>query len=160
GAAYRATVTYDVDEATIEEPGGEEPVSRARPYTGNGLVTDAGPVVAEAVVGQPVTAAPTPDVSVEPTTGRGRHTRGGVIAAPAADGPDGLPRRVRQRSLAPQLRDAPPADDAAVAGPSTTRSPEELRAMMSSFQAGMNRGRRDADDAAEAASGPADALFP
>ena len=154
GASYRASVTYDVDEATIEEPDTEDAISRARPYTSNGLVTDAGAVVAQAVVGQPmgqpaveptVSAPVKPDVSAEPIPVKPRHARREVIDAPPADGPDGLPRRVRQSSLAPQLRNAPPADTAPAATP-TSRSPEELRAMMSSFQAGMNRGRRDADE--------------
>jgi hypothetical protein len=166
GASYRTTVAYDVDEATIEEPDGEDPVSRTRPYTGNGVVTDAGPVVAQAVVGPPVVGAPIasdpivsdpiasdpiaslpvkPEVSTKRAPVKPRHSRREVIDAPPAEGPDGLPRRIRQSSLAPQLRDAPPADAVAAPSPST-RSPEELRAMMSSFQAGMNRGRRDADE--------------
>jgi signal transduction histidine kinase len=55
----------------------------------------------------------------------------------------GLPRRVRQASLAPGLRaepvvPVPPADAASVAG----RGPEEIRQMMSSYQQGTLRGRR------------------
>jgi signal transduction histidine kinase len=55
----------------------------------------------------------------------------------------GLPRRVRQASLAPGLRAEPavpvaPADAAPVAG----RAPEESRQMMSSYQQGTLRGRR------------------
>jgi hypothetical protein len=75
-------------------------------------------------------------------------------AAPALDEveltDDGLPRRQRQANLAPQLREKtdelplvrPSA--ASQAEPSEVRSPEEVRAMMSSFQAGMVRGRREA----------------
>jgi hypothetical protein len=74
-----------------------------------------------------------------------RHSRQEVIEAPASAGPDGLPRRVRQTSLAPQLRDAPPPDDDLSTASTTSRTPEELRAMMTSFQSGMNRGRLDAD---------------
>jgi hypothetical protein len=77
-----------------------------------------------------------------------RHARQEIIEAPASDGPDGLPRRVRQTSLAPQLRSEPA--DAVVADALPTpaapeRSPEQLRAMMTSFQSGMNRGRQAAD---------------
>jgi signal transduction histidine kinase len=59
---------------------------------------------------------------------------------------DGLPRRVRQSSLAPQLRNVPaPPDDGNPTEASATRSPEQLRAMMTSFQSGMNRGRLAAE---------------
>src|SRR5262249_14349693 len=50
GASYRST-TYEVDEATFEEPDGDDVVSHARPYANNGRISDSGPVVAEAVVG-------------------------------------------------------------------------------------------------------------
>ncbi|MFE9653242.1 nitrate- and nitrite sensing domain-containing protein [Micromonospora sp. NPDC006431] len=64
---------------------------------------------------------------------------------PAADRtPQGLPVRVRQASLAPQLRaDAEPADEApAEADPG--RSPEQIRQLMSRYQSGTRRGRDDA----------------
>ncbi|MFG2040748.1 nitrate- and nitrite sensing domain-containing protein [Dactylosporangium sp. NPDC048998] len=65
---------------------------------------------------------------------------------------DGLPRRRRQASLAPQLReraeDELTVDGIPAAQFATTavggRSPEQARAMMSSLQAGFTRGRRDA----------------
>ncbi len=76
-----------------------------------------------------------------------RHSRQEVIEAPLSAGAEGLPRRVRQTSIAPQLRD----DEIAMAGDIATqasggRSPEQLRTMMTSFQAGMDRGRREAED--------------
>ncbi|SBT44176.1 sensor histidine kinase [Micromonospora auratinigra] len=55
----------------------------------------------------------------------------------------GLPVRVRQASLVPELRpeastpDAPAAED-------TVRAPEQVRRMMSSYQSGTRRGRTDA----------------
>jgi hypothetical protein len=64
---------------------------------------------------------------------------------------DGLPKRRRQASLAPQLRERPedehtvdgvPASQFAAAA--AGRSPEQTRAMMTSLQAGFTRGRRDA----------------
>jgi hypothetical protein len=143
GATYRASTTYEVDEATIEEPDEEDLVSPARPYAGNGRVSD-GPVVAQAVVGQPMIVTPEPEVSTTPERVKPRHARREVIEAPASAGPDGLPRRVRQSSLAPQLRDTPPENT--VSDNASTRSPEQLRAMMSAFQSGMNRGRQDAED--------------
>ena len=55
----------------------------------------------------------------------------------------GLPRRVRQASLAPGLRTDPAVSTAATAPPAVAgRSPEEIRQMMSSYQQGTRRGRR------------------
>ena len=47
--------------------------------------------------------------------------------------------------MAPQLREAPPPVEIATQATST-RSPEELRAMMTSFQSGTVRGRQAAED--------------
>jgi signal transduction histidine kinase len=90
---------------------------------------------------------------------------GSVIPATAgetaeAELADGLPRRVRQASLAPQLRESPPrpgpsADLGVLAEPPPTewsaaereRSPEETRATMSAIQRGWERGRSVFDPA-------------
>jgi signal transduction histidine kinase len=56
-----------------------------------------------------------------------------------------LPRRVRQASLAPQLRAATPARGPVSTGPATTRPPEETRSLMSSLQQGWQRGREEED---------------
>lgn len=63
-------------------------------------------------------------------------------AAPVAGPADEplLPRRVRQASLAPQLRG--PVAERADAGPS--RSPEQVRGLMSALQRGTTRGRLEA----------------
>ncbi|MGI5241425.1 sensor histidine kinase [Dactylosporangium sp. CA-139066] len=63
------------------------------------------------------------------------------VADPATQG--GLPKRVRQQSLAPQLQTDQTVviDPEEVDLPAATRSPEQLRRMMSSFQAGTARGR-------------------
>ena len=57
----------------------------------------------------------------------------------------GLPRRIRQASLNPHLRDRPPAAarEAHADGPppSLTRSPEEARNLVASLQSGWQRGR-------------------
>jgi hypothetical protein len=70
-------------------------------------------------------------------------------------GPRGLPKRVRQQSLAPQLQqDAAAADEVGdVEVPVVSRSPEQLRRMMSSFQAGTARGRHASGDAGDGGSG-------
>lgn len=60
----------------------------------------------------------------------------------------GLPVRVRQARLAPGLRDEPnPA--AAPPAPAQSRSPEEVRQMMSAFQRGTARGRQPITDEAD-----------
>ncbi len=77
-----------------------------------------------AVTGSP--AAPVPGVPTSPPP------------AGAAPTPDGLPRRVRQASLAPQLRNSVPEQPDA-SGP--LRSPEQVRTIMSALQRGTTRGR-------------------
>ena len=80
--------------------------------------------------------------------------------AAEADLDDGLPRRVRQASLAPQLRETPArpgpsADLGVLAEPPPTewsaaereRSPEETRVTMSAIQRGWERGRSVFDPA-------------
>ncbi|MEV8529177.1 nitrate- and nitrite sensing domain-containing protein [Streptomyces sp. NPDC052000] len=72
----------------------------------------------------------------------------------------GLPRRVRQASLAPQLKDAPesrhtpPEPDL---GPEPERDADEVRDRMAALQRGWQRGRRQnaASDTAEGPSAPA-----
>ena len=65
-----------------------------------------------------------------------------AAAEPVADTTkEGLPKRVRQASLAPQLREAAPEDEADTV---PTRSPEQIRSMMSALQRGSTRGRQAA----------------
>jgi hypothetical protein len=86
---------------------------------------------------------------------------------PAVSGPQpgagtyrGLPRRVRQASLNPHLRQPPTAPDRAAApgrpAPAADRSPEEARRLVSSLQRGWQRGR-EAEPAASQATGSTDA---
>ncbi|MEV0895800.1 nitrate- and nitrite sensing domain-containing protein [Actinoplanes sp. NPDC049802] len=80
-----------------------------------------------------------------------------VSPAPSDVGEDGLPRRVRQASLAPQLRRQPAEDPPSTA---PARSPEQVRTLMSALQLGTARGRVDAarvESAAEHAEAPSDA---
>jgi signal transduction histidine kinase len=70
----------------------------------------------------------------------------GVAPGPQTAGTyRGLPRRIRQASLNPHLRDRPPAAarEAHADGPppSLTRSPEEARNLVASLQSGWQRGR-------------------
>lgn len=73
------------------------------------------------------------------------------VAEPEPSDFAGLPRRVRQASLAPQLRAEPEqasgpsagAGEPEAAPPVRERSADEVRARMASFQRGWQRGRRD-----------------
>jgi signal transduction histidine kinase len=70
---------------------------------------------------------------------------GALPDGPGADGDvNGLPRRVRQANLAPQLRDNPqrrPTAAAAGAAPAGGPSPAEIRQTMSALQRGWQEGR-------------------
>ncbi|MGW0394734.1 sensor histidine kinase [Streptomyces sp. NPDC003042] len=82
----------------------------------------------------------------------------------AAPGPGGLPRRVRQANLAPQLMNAPApaAAPGATADAATDRDAEDVRTRMSALQRGWTAGRNlhaqqqsEAGDGTSAATGPA-----
>jgi signal transduction histidine kinase len=104
----------------------------------------AGPSAAEAGGGLGLSAP-------APATPVGGQERPGEPVQPAGAGSHrGLPRRVRQASLSPHLRDngaaeAPPDGgtplSAPAPAPSAERSPQEARDLMSSLQSGWRRGR-------------------
>jgi len=78
------------------------------------------------------------------TTGPAQETASQDDRMPASADPHaGLPRRLRQASLAPQLRDAPPT--ATAGGQHEARSAEQVRSMISSIQQGWRSGRAAAD---------------
>ena len=99
------------------------------------------------------TVHPQPFEALDP--GDGAHGPDTGEQDQAALGPDGLPRRVRQANLAPQLREAPAPDPSAEhdaadphGGPEqpegrAPRTPEQNRATMSAFQRGFTLGRAD-----------------
>jgi signal transduction histidine kinase len=93
-------------------------------------------------------ADPAPAAETETETDAGP----GLASGPQTAGTyRGLPRRIRQASLNPHLRDRPPAAarEAHADGPppSLTRSPEEARNLVASLQSGWQRGREsDARD--------------
>jgi signal transduction histidine kinase len=84
------------------------------------------------------TPSPATDASADPDAGPapGPQTAGTYR---------GLPRRIRQASLNPHLRDSPRAAargaDADSTPPSLARSPEEARSLVASLQSGWQRGR-------------------
>ncbi|NUO58829.1 MAG: HAMP domain-containing protein [Hamadaea sp.] len=90
----------------------------------------------EATAEQPMIAVP----AGEPV-GRAAITAVQPVAGPHQLSPEGLPMRQRQASLAPQLR----VQNAGEEQPArTSRPPEASRTMLSSLQAGTNRGRAEA----------------
>jgi signal transduction histidine kinase len=87
--------------------------------------------------------------TVEPT---GRATKRVARHAQLAEevvNPDGLPKRVRQRGHKDPHDEGGSAEVEAATQPDDARSPEQVRAMMSSFQAGTARGRADDADRTE-----------
>ncbi|MFG1719266.1 nitrate- and nitrite sensing domain-containing protein [Micromonospora chalcea] len=143
------------DDPAEPAPPVPEPATQAPRLTPSGLPARtrkrqpavAGPTTELAVVERRPAGAPAPSAAAEPE------------ASPVTDA--GLPVRVRQASLAPELRhDQTEADDDA-ADDDTARAPEQVRRMMSSYQSGTRRGRTDAarllGGAQGAGGAPADA---
>ncbi|WP_052866675.1 sensor histidine kinase [Streptomyces niger] len=64
-----------------------------------------------------------------------------AAASPPA-GPDGLPRRIRQHSLAARLREPPPAERDTLPEESPAVSPEQARSRMTAYREGWARGSR------------------
>jgi hypothetical protein len=94
--------------------------------------------------GGPVAGRPAPS---GPATAGPAPAGGPIPVGPAPSTPEGLPRRVRQASLAPQLRDTP-VDDQSDTLP--LRSPEQVRTIMNALQRGTTRGRMEAAGRADA----------
>ncbi|HXZ75682.1 MAG TPA: nitrate- and nitrite sensing domain-containing protein [Streptosporangiaceae bacterium] len=151
-------------ESTDYRPEGTDYRSESTDYRSEGTdyrseSTDYGPL------GYPDTGTVGRPTEFSPLHTDGGNGPGSVIPATAeeaaeADLDDGLPRRVRQASLAPQLRDTPArpgpsADLGVLAEPPPTewsaaereRSPEETRVTMSAIQRGWERGRSVFDPA-------------
>jgi hypothetical protein len=91
-------------------------------------------------------ADPTPTPTPIPATATDAGADPGAAPGPQTAGTyRGLPRRIRQASLNPHLRDSSRAAargaDADGTPPSVTRSPEEARSLVASLQSGWQRGR-------------------
>jgi signal transduction histidine kinase len=135
-----------------------------RPAPGPG--TPAGPATPMTPVASPrpsPAAGPPWELPREPGSDGSAPDRG--AAEPEGNGGDikGLPRRVRQASLAPQLRDSPPQRRTTVASAgaaggsmgSARPSPNEIRQNMSALQRGWQEGRSQRmADAMPGPSGP------
>ncbi|MGW1766696.1 nitrate- and nitrite sensing domain-containing protein [Streptomyces sp. NPDC002073] len=94
------------------------------------------------VTGRPVSVVPHPQP---------QPVRDETAPAAGAPGSGGLPRRVRQANLAPQLKDAParPADT----GPADDRDAEQVRSRMSALQRGWTAARRQNEESGERPAG-------
>ncbi|MEV7419517.1 nitrate- and nitrite sensing domain-containing protein [Streptomyces sp. NPDC089919] len=104
--------------AVVPQPAGEEPVRE-----------------------EPLREEPTYGTSARAEAGRDPGTRERTRAPEApAEGPGGLPRRVRQASIAPQLRGGPAPTAPRETAPD--RDADEVRSRMSALQRGWTAGRR------------------
>ncbi|MFI1104875.1 nitrate- and nitrite sensing domain-containing protein [Streptomyces melanogenes] len=131
-----------------------EPADDDRPESLSRTASTAPIAVRPALVAPPETpstrattapaTAPTPPPGVATLRQRAR-----TVAPDSAHG-EGLPRRVRQASLAPQLREAPteqpPTEESA-----DTRTPEQVRDRMTAYMGGWARGGASPADAAQGA---------
>ncbi|MGW5421244.1 sensor histidine kinase [Streptomyces sp. NPDC003943] len=122
------------------------PSSAAPPAPSSPAAAEPGPPPAGVTALHTRTAPPRGESRAEGRgEGRGKGQGGGRGQSDSGNG-DGaeLPRRVRQASLVPQLREAPPAPDpAAVFGAvevSGVRTPEQVRDRMSAYRDGWRRG--------------------
>ncbi|MDJ0380907.1 nitrate- and nitrite sensing domain-containing protein [Streptomyces sp. G-G2] len=89
-------------------------------------------------VDTPRVSAVPPAAATAPAPSPGERTG----SAPDRTGPGGLPRRVRQANLAPQLKNAPPPPPAdATADPVADRDAETVRIRMSALQRGWTAAR-------------------
>ncbi|MFI9272773.1 nitrate- and nitrite sensing domain-containing protein [Kitasatospora sp. NPDC052896] len=128
---------------TGPQPAGSEPgrgpggLPRRRPAGGPVLVPAPGGTGRHRRPNEPDPSAQ-PDPSVQPDP---------VVQPDPAPGDEGsaLPRRIRQASLAPQLKEAAARSGGPVPSeqPPRERSPEEARAAFASFQRGYRRGRAE-----------------
>ncbi|MEH1013315.1 nitrate- and nitrite sensing domain-containing protein [Micromonospora sp. CPCC 206060] len=109
--------------------------------------------------GLPVTVPRTTRVTGAPAdsepTASGIPAPGGLPQRSTSDvkTESGLPVRVRQANLAPELRDEG-ASDGAAEERDAPRPPEQVRRMMSSYQSGTRRGRTEAARLLDAESAP------
>ncbi|WP_160160832.1 ATP-binding protein [Actinomadura sp. K4S16] len=123
-------------EGSAEDGSGEHrslvAVSGMAETAGEGHRTRSAPGPVPAVEG-----APAPD----PLALEGGREESGAETGQEAEGEHGLPRRQRQRSLAPQLREAPPEPGGAAP---VDRPPEAAGHLLAEMQSGWRRGRAEA----------------
>ncbi len=141
-------------EPTPDRMTGPVSLPRRKPPT---LVTDHGRRVDERGRTHPAPEPARSDRSTPPPAHELRPASPGPWSSPVPDDPppapaplDGLPRRVRQASLAPQLREGS-AQSPAPDTQDVERDAEQVRSRMASMQRGWQRGRLQNADEAEGA---------
>lgn len=129
-----------------------------RPRRGAGQSALDGPTVPIALPAAPAPATNAPEAAAEAEPAPAAPaTRARPVPTMVTEA--GLPVRIRQASIVPELRDNPSPRKADGEGDGL-RPPEQIRRMMSSYQSGTRRGRTDAarllagGDAEHAADGP------
>ncbi|WFE66876.1 nitrate- and nitrite sensing domain-containing protein [Micromonospora sp. WMMD714] len=124
----------------VLSPAGLPTRSRKRPVSQDALHAPTVPTGLPVTRPRPHTPAdqPTPDGQ---TVDDGDRPPSPTVEGPVTDA--GLPVRVRQANLAPELRTLPTGGEAG-AGGAVRRAPEQVRQMMSAYQSGTRRGRTDA----------------
>ncbi|MEU5939890.1 nitrate- and nitrite sensing domain-containing protein [Micromonospora sp. NPDC047548] len=119
--------------------------SRTRPgqeaLTGPTVPTGLPTMVARPATPEPPVPVPTAVAATADPAGPDAATDDSAPASTVTD--SGLPVRVRQANIAPELRGEPAAGDDDPDG-HASRPPEQVRRMMSSYQTGTRRGRTDA----------------
>ncbi|MEV0582782.1 ATP-binding protein [Nonomuraea sp. NPDC050310] len=122
--------------ATLAQRHGVQVVLRASPYGGTTAIV----LVPSRLIAEPEEPAAEPVVVERVDRPRALpEAPRKPIAVVSADSHAGLPRRVRQANLAPQLRAPDPE-------PEPERSPEQVRDLFSAFQRGTQRGRQEEGD--------------
>ncbi|GAA1912487.1 nitrate- and nitrite sensing domain-containing protein [Streptomyces durmitorensis] len=134
-------------QSTTPESPGAHTMERDRTQDGHARVPDPAPMNGNSVPAPAARPALAPSTETPVTTPPGvtalrLHKPPDAEPDSAPEPSDDLPRRVRQASLAPQLRERPPDD---VAGSvsvreDTERSPEQVRDRMAAYRDGWTRG--------------------
>src|SRR5450755_739061 len=168
GSTYRP---YTQDEATFPPPGAPFPTPEAPLPPAEPPYPQAQPSYSEAEPAFPA-AASTPYPSAETAYPVAEPTFPPAGSHRGEDGPQerdetykGLPKRVRQASLAPQLRDrtTPSGTASAASGDNVAnRSPDDIRNALSAMQRGWQQGRArhqgGPDDATPGSEAPAEGV--
>ncbi|WKX73697.1 nitrate- and nitrite sensing domain-containing protein [Streptomyces sp. XD-27] len=152
--ARRGPAPSRIEEPRVEEPRGWDANAEGPrgwdPHAGQPAPPLAGPVPyqdRESRQGLPQPSAPT--WNPEPAVPSAPQEPAMPSQGATPDTPPGLPRRIRQASLAPQLKNDPVPRDEAERYPAETDDPErdaeQARATMASLQRGWQRGRRHTD---------------
>ncbi|MFF1714440.1 nitrate- and nitrite sensing domain-containing protein [Streptomyces sp. NPDC058268] len=134
-------------QSTTPESPGAHTMKRDRELDGHARVPDAAPMNGNSVPAKAARPALAPSTETPAATPPGvtalrLHKPPDLEPESAPEPSDDLPRRVRQASLAPQLRERPHADEAGSVSvrEDTERNPEQVRDRMTAYRDGWARG--------------------